>query len=219
MVAERKRSAKKTLRVTFPSGKVICYNNATSVMIDVLKEIGSQRFPEITLEMAHYPLLSQEDNPKFKGYIKPVCDGWFLNTQSNTDTKYIQVKAISTLLGINLKIEIGSDFETEDNPYKGQSTRSKMKLLVKLPDGEFIGNEKSTDTFLETIWHIGAEDICRKEIDWRGYPLITRYKRFDNQVQVDTALWITVPTTAKDMAKLLKIVAMYMHVNIEISLI
>ena len=85
-------------------------------MIDVLKEIGSQRFPEITLEMARYPLLSQEDNPKFKGYMKPVCDGWFLNTQSNTDTKYIQVKAISTLLGVNLKIEIGSDFETEDNP-------------------------------------------------------------------------------------------------------
>ena len=188
-------------------------------MIDVLKEIGSQRFPEITLEMAHYPLLSQEDNPKFKGYIKPVCDGWFLNCQSNTDTKYIQVKSISTQLGLNLKIEIGSDFETEDNPYKGQSTRSKMKLLVKLPNGEFIGNEKSTDTFLETIWHLGIEEICRKEIGWRGYPLITRYNLFDSQVQIDRDRWITVPSTAKDMAKLLKIVAMYLHINIEINLI
>ena len=105
------------MRVTFPSGKVICYNNATSVMIDVLKEIGSQRFPEITLEMARYPLLSQEDNPKFKGYMKPVCDGWFLNTQSNTDTKYIQVKAISTLLGVNLKMVLTLRLKT--TPIKG----------------------------------------------------------------------------------------------------
>lgn len=76
----RKRGAKKTLRVTFPSGKVISYNSAASVMIDVLEEIGSHRFPEITLEMSYYPLLSREENPKFKGFIKPVCDSWFINT-------------------------------------------------------------------------------------------------------------------------------------------
>lgn len=219
MTQERKRSVKKTLRVTMPSGKIICYNNATSVMIDTLKEIGSQRFSDITLELAHYPLLSREDNPKFKGYIKPVCDGWFLNTQSNTETKFIQLKAINTLLKLKLKIEIGSDFETEENPYKEKKSRTIRKLLVKLPNGDFIGNDKSTDTFLETIWCLGIDNIYRKEIDWRGYPLITRYKRFENQVQIDRDRWITVPNQSKDMIKLLKIIAMYLHVNIEINLI
>lgn len=219
MANNRNRSAKKTLRVTFPSGKTICYNNATSVMIDVLKEIGSQRFNEITLEMSHYPLISQEDNPKFDGYMKPVSDGWLLNTQSNTETKYMQIKSISTLLDLDLKIEIGSDLETENNPYKEKKSRTIQKLLVRLPNGEFIGNEKSIDTFLETIWHLGIEEIYRKEINWRGYPLISRFKRTNNQTQVDKERWITVPTLTKDMVKVLKIVAMYLHVNIEVSLI
>lgn len=46
---KRSRAKKKLLRVTFPNGKVICYNNATSTMIAVLNEIGEDLFSSIKL--------------------------------------------------------------------------------------------------------------------------------------------------------------------------
>ena len=36
----RTRAKKKLVRVTFPDGEVICYNNATSTMIAALNKIG-----------------------------------------------------------------------------------------------------------------------------------------------------------------------------------
>lgn len=50
---KRSRAKKKLLRVTFPNGKVICYNNATSTMIAVLNEIGEDRFSSIKLDLCH----------------------------------------------------------------------------------------------------------------------------------------------------------------------
>ena len=75
----RTRSKKKLIRVTFPDGEVICYNNATSTMIAALKKIGSDKFPAINLELCHLPLLSKEIYPKYKEWMKPVGDGWYLN--------------------------------------------------------------------------------------------------------------------------------------------
>ena len=43
----RSRAKKKLIRVTFPDGEVICYNNATSTMIAALNKIGSDKFPSI----------------------------------------------------------------------------------------------------------------------------------------------------------------------------
>lgn len=51
---KRSRAKKKLLKVTFPNGKVICYNNATSTMIAVLNEIGEDLFSSIKLEMSIY---------------------------------------------------------------------------------------------------------------------------------------------------------------------
>ena len=45
----RSRAKKKLIRVTFPDGEVICYNNATSTMIAALNKIGSDKFPAINL--------------------------------------------------------------------------------------------------------------------------------------------------------------------------
>ena len=69
---KRSRAKKKLLRVTFPNGKVICYNNATSTMIAVLNEIGEDLFSSIKLEMCHLPLLSKEIYPKYQKDMKPV---------------------------------------------------------------------------------------------------------------------------------------------------
>ena len=79
---KRSRAKKKLLKVIFPNGKVICYNNATSTMIAVLNEIGEDLFSSIKLEMCHLPLLSKEIYPKYQRDMKPICEGWYLNAQS-----------------------------------------------------------------------------------------------------------------------------------------
>lgn len=215
----RLRAPRKLLKVIFPNGKSICYKNVTSTMIDSLIEIGSDRFQEIPLEMCHLPLLSQDVYPKYKEWMKPVCDGWYLNTQSNTDTKYLQLRAISEALNLGLEIELGSDLEPTESSKKGKGTKSKDKLLVKFPDGEYIANDSSLDTFLQTIWKLGVDDIARRDILWAGRQLVSTYKTNNTQVQVDLNRWVTAPTTTKDRYKLLRVISMHLHVNLEITII
>lgn len=215
----RQRSKKKFLRVIFPTGKIYCYNNVTETFIAVLKEIGTDRFPEIKLEIGHLPMLSREIYPKYKNWMKPVCDGWFLNAQSDTSQKYIQLRAISDSLNLNLKIEIGEDFETQDNPDRVKGSKSGNKLLVKFSDGEYIANDNPIDTFLECLWKMGIESIMRKELEWGGKRIITHSRVSARQVQVDTDRWAIIPNSTKDKAKLLRVLASVLKYQIEITII
>lgn len=213
----RMRAKRKLLKVVFPNGKEFCFSNVTTTMIEALKEIGKERFPEITLEMCKLPLVSQEIYPKFKSYMKPICDGWYLNSQSNTDTKYLQLRAINDLLQLGLTIGLGENFEPQENPKKETRKRTTGKLLVKFPDGEYIAKDNSIDTFLEAVCKIGINEIARKNIQWCGRSLITPYKENNYQVQVDSSRWINTPGTTKDRAKLLKVIALHLKLNLEIT--
>ena len=213
------RAKKKLLRVSFPNGKVICYNNATSTMTAVLAEIGSDKFPSINLELCHLPLLSKEVYPQYKKWMKPVCDGWYMNAQSSTDGKYIQLRAISDQLSLGLTIELGSEFEPQDDPYKTKKSRVKDNLLVKLPDGEFIANSSATETFLETIWKLGIDDVMRKHLTWCGRDLITTSKASNTQVQIGENRWIVVPSMTKEKAKLLRVIGIMLHLKLEVYVI
>ena len=216
---KRSRAKKKLLRVTFPNGKVICYNNATSTMIAVLNEIGEDRFSSIKLDLCHLPLLSKEIYPKYQKDMKPICEGWYLNAQSNSDTKFLQLKAINEQLELGLKIELGADFKTLEEPEKERKTRGRDKLLVKMPDGEFIANDSALETFLEVIWNLGIEDIRKKDLSWSGNPLITSKKMVYNQVQIDNDRWIIVPNTTKEKVKLLRVIGAMLHVKMDLNVI
>ena len=215
----RTRAKKKYLRVTFPNGEMICYKNATSTMIEALKRIDSNRFPLIKLEMCYLPLISKEIYPKYKDYMKPICDGWYLNSLSNSDCKFLQLSAINKQLNLGMKIEIGSDFETQIEPYREKRTKSKDKLLIKMPYGEYIANDSAQETFLETVWQLGIDEIRKKDLSWGGNPLITSTKLFNNQIQVDRDWWIIVPNMTKDKVKLLRVIGAMLHVKMEINVI
>lgn len=216
---KRPRAQKKLLRVTFPNGKVICYKNATSTMIAVLNEIGEEKFPSIKLELCHLPLLSREIYPRYKKDMKPICEGRYLNAQTNSDGKFLQLKAINDQLDLGLKIETGTDFETQEEPDKERRSKSKDKLLIKMPDGEYIANDSALDTFLEVVWQLDIEDIRKKDLSWGGNPLVTNKKIAKNQVQVDSNRWIIVPNTTKDKVKLLRVIGAMLHIKMDINII
>lgn len=215
----RIRAKKKLIRVTFPNGKVICYNNTTSTMIHVLEEIGSDVFPEINLELCHQPLLSKEIYPQYEEWMKPVCDGWYLNAQSDSDSKYLQLRSINEQLSLGLNIEIGTDFETEKKPVREKKSRTKNKLLVKFPDGEYVGNDSALDTFLEVVWKLGVDNIMRKHLTWGNKRLITTSKVINTQVQVGENRWIIVPGATKEKVKLLRMIMALLHIDLEITII
>ena len=216
---KRTRAKKKLIKVTFPSGKSFCYNNATTTMAAVLSEIGVERFPEIKLELCHLPLLSQEVYPRLEKWMKPVCDGWYFNAQSDSDQKYMQLRIISEQLSLGLTIEIGTELETEESPKVVHKKCQKDKLLVRFPDGDFVAGESVLDTFLETVWKLGVEDIKRKNLTWGNKPLITNSKVVNSQIQVDERSWIIVPGLTKDKVKLLRVIAAMLHINLEITTI
>lgn len=215
--ATRQRAKRKKLRVTFPDGRIFCYANVTDTFISVLCEIGPERFHDINLELCHRPLLAQEIYPRYKDWMKPVCDGWYVNTQSDTGQKYMQLRAINDSLNLGLTVEVGYDFETTKKTDKVRGSKSKEKLLVKFPDGEYIANQSSTDIFLECLWKLGIEDIRRKGVEWGGCPLITAYKTSDRQVQVDTDRWATIPNSTKDKARTIRLLALHFRLNLEIT--
>ena len=156
------RRKKKLLRVIFPSEEPICYNNATTTFIEALKRIGVKRFPEIPLKIGHLPMITKEEYPKYKGYMKPIMDGWFVNTQSDTEQKFLQLRSINDLFDLGLIIEIGTNFEITGKPINKQKKSAKDNLLVQFPDGEFIAEENPVDTFLQSIWKIGIDEYGQK---------------------------------------------------------
>lgn len=214
----RTRAKRKKLRVTFPNGEIICYNSVTATMVETLNKIGADKFPLIKLEVNYLPLISKEIYPKYEKYMKPLCDGWYLNTQPNTDSKFILLKAINEQLSLGLNIELGEGFEVQEEPNKVKKTKSKGKLLVTMPNGDQITNSSTVQTFLEVIKHLGVEDIKNKHLQWGGNPLITNTQIVNNQMQIDSNRWIIVPNTTKDRAKLLRVIAAMLHVNLEIDI-
>ena len=214
---KRDRARRKLLRVTFPNGKVLCYKSTTDTMIATMQELGDGVIANIKLLSCHLPLLSKEIYPKYKEWMKPVCNGWYLNTQSNSDTKFLQLNAINEQLSLGLKIELGEDFIAQDNPNKEKRNRTKGEILVKLPDGQCFANNSITNTFLEVIRGIGIDKIKQKELTWCGKPLITTSKMFNGQVQIDNERWIIVPNTTKDKVKLLRVIGAMLRINIEIT--
>lgn len=214
---KRDRARRKLLRVTFPNGKVLCYKSTTNTMIATMQELGDEVIANIKLQSCHLPLLSKEIYPKYKEWMKPVCNGWYLNTQSNSDTKFLQLNAINEQLSLGLKIELGEDFVAQDNPNKEKRTRTKGEILVKLPDGQCFANNSITNTFVEVIREIGIDKIKQKELTWCGKPLITTSKMFNGQVRIDNERWIIVPNTTKDKVKLLRVIGAMLRINMEIT--
>jgi len=215
----RQRAAKKLLRVTMPDGTVICHKSATMTMIDVLTAIGSENFPRITLESCYLPLLSQEIYPKYEGWMKPICDGWYMNTQGDTDQKYMQLMSIARQLKIDIEVEVGTDFATSDVKMKQKIKRRAQKLLVKFLDGGCIGDSSSVVTFIKTIVKIGIDVITRKGLEYKGRPLITFTKQYNDQIRIDDNRWLTIPPHTRDKYKMLRIIDSVMRSGLEVSMI
>ncbi len=215
----RQREKTRLLRITMPDGEVICYNRSSETFIEALRKLGSENYSKIKLMVAGVPFFSKEIYPKFKDTMKELCDGWYVVMTGGTSGRYIQLRSIAQQLGINMEVELGDNFIT--TKAKTEHTRAKRddKLLVKFPSGEYAAGENPIDTLIDAIWQIEPEKILRKELEYKGKPIITLSKKFNGQVQVGKNYWLTVPGTTKEKYKMLSIINLMMKLGLEITLI
>lgn len=213
----RRKSQKKLLRVTFADGTVICYSSATTTFVEALRKIGVNKLQNIKLEIGHLPIISREKYKKYEKYMLPLDDGWYVNTQSDSSQKYIQLVSIKNTLGLDYIVEIGSDLTP--NGTKGfTKTRQRTDcLMVKFPDGEFIGGQSPKETYIESLKKIGLDKIRQKSIEAFGKECVTRFNKYPNQIEVEKLAWVTIPGVTKDKIKALDLIAQKLKIQLEIT--
>ena len=212
----RQRKLRRLLRIKFADGNVLCYKSATMTFVEALQMIDPNKFKDVKLESCHLPLISQEVYPRFKKWMKPIGEGWYVNTQSDSDQKYMQLISIKQQLGLDWKIEVGSDFTPSDDKVPQRKKREAQRLMVKFPDETCICDANPVDTFVHTIEKIGVETLMRKGAQYSGKPLITPIKQYNGQIEIDDKRWLMIPPQTKDKLKTLKIISATMRLNLEI---
>lgn len=99
----------------------------TNMIVDFVNQIG----PELVAQM-HIPYLGGElvsltRNNKYISASKRLNDGYWINTCSSTPTKMRQISQICSILGIDVKIEMG-EYSLNETPPALESKRAMFRL-------------------------------------------------------------------------------------------
>ena len=213
----RSRSQKKLIKVTFADGTTICYSSATTTFVEALRKIGVDKLQEIDLEIGHLPMISKEKHKKYEKYMLPLDDGWYVNTQSDSSQKYIQLTSIKNSLGLDYTVEIGADLEPCSTKGVTQARQRTDCLMVKFPDGEFVGGQSPKETYIEALKKMGLDTIRQKSIEAFGKECVTRFNKYPNQIEVEKAAWVTIPGVTKDKIKALNLISAKLRIQLEIT--
>lgn len=217
-IKKRPRSQKKILRVSFPDETVFCYKNATVTFVEALRKIGADKVAALNMEWRHNSLCSKEPIPGYENYMKPLDNGWLINTQSDTAEKYLIIKSITSKLGIDCKVELGEDFETSKTKGFVKERQRVGGLLIQFADGEFVGGGSPKESYIQAVNKIGVDTICYRGFEDRGLELVTRYNKYKGQVQSGDK-WITIPGQTKDKISALQRISQKLNLGLNITII
>ena len=210
------RAKKKKLRVVFPDGTIICFKNATTTYIEAIKKIGPEVFASAGLEIGYLPVVSTECYERYKKYMMPLTDGWWVNTQSDSSQKYLQLRSVKTKLGLDYEVQLAEEFD-EYNEAATQKSRKQDLICVYYSEDEFIHAPHNEDVFVKTVERIGAERIMHRCIEFLGKEVVTRYNKYPKQRKLDCGLWVTIPQSSKDMRHSLEYIDNKLKIGLKVS--
>lgn len=84
---------------------IIAESNPTDMLVDYIKFIGPELVSLMDFPFRGGQLVSKTIHPKYVTTCKDVGDGFFVNTNSSTQTKIEQIKAIAANLDISVEVE------------------------------------------------------------------------------------------------------------------
>lgn len=104
--AELGETSRAKIRVAFPGGRTIQPNLVLEALIEVVKYAGAERVHNLGIVCCGDNLVLRHPSSRYEKPCKPVGDGWFCNTYSNTNTKYEQIQTISERLNLGLVVDL-----------------------------------------------------------------------------------------------------------------
>lgn len=215
----RRKAVKKKLKVTFDDGTVICYKNATTTFSEAIKKIGPELAASAGLEIGHLPLVSQVNHERYKGYMVEVAEGWWVNTQSDSSQKYLQLLAIKNRLNLSYEVKLAEEFDSYTENKEKRERGSKDNFGVAFEDGSKAHGENSTVVYLQAIEILGADRIAAKGFEWKGNEIVTRFKKYNGQIQLKNGFWAYIPNQMKDKINVLNNIATKLGVKIKILVV
>lgn len=211
------REKNKILKVTFTDGIVICYKKTSATFIETLRRIGVEKLQQVDLKLCHLPLISKEIYPKYEQWMKPLDEGWYVNTQSTSEQKYLQLNSIVRQLKLDIKLEIGADIVPSSVKSFQKSRNRKGALLIKKPDGQYIGGDSATEVYIETLKWIGLDMLKRKDIELEGKKVVTPYQLYKSQQEVEKGSWLTIPSDTNKKVKSLRVLTAILKIKLDIN--
>lgn len=173
---EEQEGKRKThiLRVTFPDGSVVQEKKVSDTLFKVVEYAGADYVRSLNINTCGENMIVSESgiNPLYAKATKQIKDDLYVNTCSDTQTKYKVINKISKELDLDLQV----DFVYVDNQkvvslYPKTSTRAKIK--VTFPDGKTIQYAKVLETLIEVIQYAGVEKVRDLDIRINNDNLIT----------------------------------------------
>ena len=94
------------LRITLPNGKVLQEYTAAQTFCEFVKYVGVQNVRSLGLIQSAIPLVSNTLDKKYARAQKPLGNGWYLMTNTNTMVKKRDIEYIAKAFGLAIKVEI-----------------------------------------------------------------------------------------------------------------
>ena len=210
------RAKRKRIKVVFADGTTFCFKNATTTYIEAIKKIGPEVFASAGLEIGYLPVVSTECHEKYKKYMVPLTDGWWVNTQSDSSQKYLHLRSVKTKLGLDFEVQLAEEFD-EYNEAEKKKTRKQDLISVIYSNDEYIHATYNEDVYVKTIERIGAERIMYKCLEYLGKEVITRYNKYPKQRKLDNGLWVTIPQSSKDMRRALEYIDGKFNIGLKVT--
>lgn len=107
MSTEKTRSRRQKIRVVLEDGTEICEKQVVNTLIEVIKYAGVENVRTLNISMGKNggtPLIDTKINQKYANAFKEMGNGLYVNTCSNTATKFSQIQKINSALNLNMQL-------------------------------------------------------------------------------------------------------------------
>lgn len=94
------------LRITFADGSVIQERNAAESFVTFVRRVGVERVRSLGLKQCKIPLVSNTLDKKYGDKQKSLGNGWYLMTNTSTQSKRKDIEFIANAFNINIKVDI-----------------------------------------------------------------------------------------------------------------
>lgn len=101
------KSPRTNIRIIFPNGHIIQNPIAADTMVEFVKYVGVEKVRRLGLIQCKIPLVSNTLDEKYANKQKEVAEGWgwYVMTNTSTNTKIADIMKISDAYTLNVRVE------------------------------------------------------------------------------------------------------------------